>query len=85
MGFDKIFVFCDKVCVCSDKCVSIIIKIKYVNSGNISDICDKLNFITNYTYFTTIDIYFIKTHINIIIFDTFYGTVPLQDLCISDI
>jgi hypothetical protein len=85
VGFDKMFVFCDKVCVCSDKCVSIIIKIKYVNSGNISDICDKLNFITNYIYFTTIDIYFIKTHINIIIFDTFYGTVPPQDLCISDI
>ena len=85
MSFDKIFVFCDKVCVCSDKCVFIIVKIKYVNFGNISNIYDKLNFITNYTYFTIIDIYIIKTHISIIIFDTFYGTFPPQNLCISDI
>ena len=41
--------------------VSIIVKIKCVNSGKISDICDKLNFITNYTYFTTTNTYFIKT------------------------
>ena len=53
--FDKICVFCDKCCICSDKCVFIVVKIKGVNSDNISDICDKLNFTTNYTYFTTID------------------------------
>ena len=32
-----------------------------MNSGRISDICDKVNFTTNYTYFTTLDI-LIKTH-----------------------
>jgi hypothetical protein len=42
--------------------VSIIVKIKCVNSGKISDICDKLNFTTNYTHFTTTDTHFIKTH-----------------------
>ena len=36
-------------------------------------ICDKINFTINYTYFTTLDIHFIKTHTNIIIFDTFDG------------
>ena len=30
-------------------------KIKYVNSSRISDICDKVDFTTNYTYFTTSD------------------------------
>ena len=55
-----------------------------MNSGNISDICDKLNFITNYTHFTTTDIHFIKIHPNIVIFDTFSGTVSMQDLSISD-
>ena len=44
----------------SDKCVSIVVKIKCVNSGNISDICNKLNFTTNYTNFTKTDIKFIK-------------------------
>ena len=28
----------------------IVIKIKRINSSNISDICDKLNFTTNYTH-----------------------------------
>jgi hypothetical protein len=42
--------------------VSIIIKIKCVNSDNISDIYDKP--------------YFIKIHINITIFHTFNGTIP---------
>jgi hypothetical protein len=69
-------VFCGKCCVYSDTCVSIVVKIKCVNSGNISDICDKLNFTTNY-------IHFIKTHTNITIFYTFGGTVPPWDLSIS--
>jgi hypothetical protein len=51
--------------------MSIVIKIKCVNSNNISDICNKFNFTTNYTYFTITNTNFIKTHINIIIFDTF--------------
>ena len=38
------YVFCDKCYVCSNKCVSTIIKIKCVNFYNINDICDKLNF-----------------------------------------
>jgi hypothetical protein len=37
--------------------------------------CGKLNFITNYTYFTTADIHFIKKHRNLTIFDTSDGTV----------
>ena len=46
--------FCGKYFVCSGTCVSIIIKRKYVNYGNISDICNKFSFTTNYTYFDTI-------------------------------
>jgi hypothetical protein len=76
IDFDKFCVFCSKYCVCSDKYVFIVVKIKCVNSGNISDICDKLNFTTNYTNF-------IKIHINITIFDKFGGMVPLRDLRIS--
>jgi hypothetical protein len=57
VDFGKKCVFCDKYCVCSSKCVFIIIKIKYVNSNNISDICDKLKLTTYYTYFTT-DIFY---------------------------
>jgi hypothetical protein len=56
----KYVCFCSKCCVCSGKCVSIILKIKYVNFGNMSNICNKLNFITNYTHFITTDTYFIK-------------------------
>ena len=37
-------------CVSSDKYVSIVIKIKYINSDNMSNIYDKLKFIINYTY-----------------------------------
>jgi hypothetical protein len=33
----------------------IIVKINYMNSNRISDICDKVNFTTNYTHFTTPD------------------------------
>ena len=46
VDFDKICVFCDKCCVHIDKCVFIVVKIKCVNSGRISDICDKVNFTT---------------------------------------
>ena len=77
------YVFCGKWCVRSDICVSIVVKIKCVKSGNISDICDKLNFITNYTHFTTTDTYFINTHTTITIFDTFDEMVPPRDLSIS--
>ena len=34
----------DKLCVISGKCMLIIVKTKRVNSGNLSDICGKLNF-----------------------------------------
>ena len=68
--------FCGKCYVRIDKCVFIIVKRKCVNSGRISDICDKANFITNYTHFTTPNIHFMKTHTNITIFNTFGGTVP---------
>jgi hypothetical protein len=40
----------------------------------------KLTLLQNYTCFTTSDIHFIKTHINIIIFDTFDRTVSLRNL-----
>ena len=53
--------------------------------SNISDICDKLNFITSYTHFTTTNTNFIKTHTNITIFNTFNETVPLLDLRISSL
>ena len=69
IDFDRIYMFCDKFCVRNDKFVSIIIKIKCINSGNINDICDKP--------------YFIKIYINIIIFHTFDGTIPPYDLSIS--
>jgi hypothetical protein len=79
----KFVCFCGKCCVRIDKCVFIVVKIKCANFGRISDICDKVNFTTNYIHFTTPDNilskhtqYFIKTHTNIIIFDTFDGTVP---------
>ena len=45
-----------------------------MNSSNMSDICEKLNFITNHTYVTIDDIHFIKKHIHLIIFDTCNGT-----------
>jgi hypothetical protein len=49
VDFDKRCMFCGKYCVRNDN-VSIVIKIKRINSGNISDICDKLNFTINYTH-----------------------------------
>ena len=52
--FDKTDVFCDKYYVCIDKYVFIVIKIKCVNSGRISDICDKVNFSTKlHTFYNT--------------------------------
>ncbi len=78
VDFDKICAFYGKWSVCSDKCVSIIVKIKCVNFGNISDSCDKLNFTISYTHFTTTNTNFIKTYTNIIIFDIFYGTVRCE-------
>jgi hypothetical protein len=83
VGFDKMFVFCGKFCVRSDKFVSIVIKIKCVNSSNVSDICNKLNVTTNYIHVTATDTYFIKIHTKITIFDIFDGTVPPRDLSIS--
>ena len=83
VDFDKIYVFRGKYYVIRNKYVSIIVKIKCVNSNNITDICNKHNFTINYTYFTIIDTHFIKIHTNIIIFDTFGGTVPPRDLSIS--
>ena len=74
VDFDKIYTFCGKWSVCSDKRVFIIVKIKCVNSGNISDICDKLNFTTSYTHFTT-NINFIKIYTNITIFYILDGTM----------
>ena len=56
------YVSCDKFCVRSDEYVFIIVKIKCVNSGNMSDNYGKLNFTTNYTKFTTMDTHFIKPH-----------------------
>jgi hypothetical protein len=70
--------------LCSDKCVSIIVKIKCMNFGNINDIDDKLNFTTSYTHCTITDTHFIKIHTNITIFNTFGGTVLPQDLSISN-
>ena len=63
VDFDKICVFCDKYCVRIDKCVSIIVKIKYVNSDRISNICDKVNFTTKvYTFYDTRQIFYQNTH-----------------------
>ena len=73
-------VFYGKFCVSSDKYVTIVVKTKCVNSGNMSN---KLNFITNYTKFITTYTHFIKIHIYVTIFDTHDETVLQQDLRIS--
>ena len=75
VGFDKIFVFCNKFCIRSGKCVFIVVKTKCVNSGNINGICGKLNFTTKYTCFTINDINFIKKHRHRTIFDASGKTV----------
>jgi hypothetical protein len=62
VSFDKMGVFCDKFCVSNGKYVFIIVKIKFMNFDNMSDICGKLDFTIDYIYFTTIDKYFIKKH-----------------------
>ena len=54
VNFDKICVFCGRCCVYIDKCVFIIVKIKCMNSGRISDICDKVNFNTKLQIFYNI-------------------------------
>ena len=82
MSFDKMFVFCGKFCVRSNKFVSILIKIKCVNSGNISDICDKLNVTTNYTRIQKL-INILSKYTQITNFDTFDGIVMSWDLSIS--
>jgi hypothetical protein len=42
-------------CVYIDKCIFIIVKIKYINFNKINNIYDKINFIINYTYFIIFD------------------------------
>ena len=54
VDFDKICVFYGKCCVRIDKCMFIVVKIKCANLGRISDICNKINFITKlYTFYNT--------------------------------
>jgi hypothetical protein len=49
--------------VVNDKCVFIVVKIKCVNSGIISDICDKVNFTTKlHTFYNTRQIFYQNTH-----------------------
>jgi hypothetical protein len=55
VDFDKINVFCNKYYVHIDIYMFIIIKIKCINSSKICNICNKDNFITNYTYFIISD------------------------------
>jgi hypothetical protein len=55
--------------------VSIVVKTKCVNSGNISDICDKHNFPTNYINCTTEDTCVIQKHTYLTMFYTRDGTV----------
>ena len=47
----------------------IVVKVKCVNSGKISDICDKVNFTTNHTHFTILNIH-VSKHIQILRFLT---------------
>ena len=68
--------FCVKFYVSNGKCVFIIVKINCVNFDNMSDICGKLNFTTNYTQFTTMDTEFIKKTHKAYNFDTHGGTIP---------
>ena len=70
-------------CVRIDKCVFIVIKIKCVNSDRISDIYDKVNFSTNYIYFT-ISNNILSKHIQILQFLTHLTRRSrLRDLRIS--
>jgi hypothetical protein len=50
-------------CVLIHKCVFIVVKIKCVNSGRISDICDKVNFTTKlHTFYNTRQIFYQNTY-----------------------
>jgi hypothetical protein len=63
VDFDKICVFCDKCCARIDKCVFIVIKIKCMNSGRVSDICDKVNFTTKlHIFYNTRQAFYQNTH-----------------------
>jgi hypothetical protein len=63
VDFDKICVFCGKCYVRIDKCVFIVVKIKCVNLGRISDICDKVNFTTKlHTFYNTRQTFYQNTH-----------------------
>ena len=53
-GFDIICKFYGKYCVRINKYVFVIIKIKYVNSDKICDICNKINFTTKLHIFYNI-------------------------------
>ena len=55
--------FYDKYCICIDKCVFIVIKVKCVNLDRISDICDKVNFtIKLHTFYNTRQTFYQNTH-----------------------
>ena len=54
-----------------------------MNSGKLVIFMIKLTLLQNYTHFIITNKHFIKTHTNIIIFDTFDGTIPLRYLRIS--
>ena len=63
VDFDKICVFCGKCYVHIDKYVFIVVKIKCVNLGRISDICDKVNFTTKlHTFYNIQQIFYQNTH-----------------------
>ena len=63
VDFDKIYVFCGKYCIRIDKYVLIVVKIKCVNLGKISDICDKVNFTTKlHTFYNTRQTFYQNTH-----------------------
>ena len=68
VDFDKICVFCSKCCVRIDKYVFIVVKIKCVDSGRISDICDKINFTIK------LHIYYKTTHILPHLIDIYQNT-----------
>ena len=54
VDFDIICKFYGKYCVFINKYVFVIIKIKYVNSDRICDICNKINFTTKLHIFYNI-------------------------------
>jgi hypothetical protein len=76
VGFDQMCLFCGTFCVSSDKCMSIIVKIKCMNFDNMSNIYGKLKFNIKYIKFITTDTTFIKNYTHLIIFYTHGRTVP---------